>query len=337
VTVVVTGAAGHIGGTLVRALLAQGRPTRALVHHDRRALEELDVETTQGDVRDPASLRRAFAGAEVVYHAAAHISLRMDEWPLLEAINVTGTQNVVEACLACGVRRLVHFSSIHALEQEPLDVPVDEERPLVESARHPPYDRSKAAAERCVREGIARGLDAVILYPTGIIGPYDFRPSHLGGVVLSICHGKLPALVTGGFDWVDVRDVVAGAMRAEERAPPGASYLLSGHWVSARDLASAVSELTGARAPRLTVPIWAARLGIPFVVGLARLNKGEPLYTRVALGALHSNRRISHERAARDLDYRPRPFRDTLIDTLQWFRGAGTLDRPLAANSPEAQ
>jgi dihydroflavonol-4-reductase len=346
--VVVTGAAGLVGGNLVRALLARellsrgllarGRPVRALVHRDRRALEGLDVEIVEGDIRDPASLRRAFDRAETVYHVAAYISLSMREWPLLESVNVIGTRNVVEACLHCGVRRLIHFSSIHALVQEPLDVPVDESRPLVkiESRRYSPYDRSKAAGEKEVQRGIERGLDAVIVNPTGMIGPYDFRPSHFGQVLLALGQGRLPALVAGGFDWVDVRDVVAGAMRAEERAPAGARYLLSGHWASLRELAGLVAEVTGAPVPRLVFPMWMARVGVPFGTHFTRLDGEHPLYTSVSLRALRSNRRVSHRRATRDLDYRPRPLRETLADTFQWFAETGRLAHPLALRSPEA-
>jgi len=336
--VVVTGAAGLVGGNLVRALLARGRPVRALVHRDRRALEGLDVETVEGDVCDPDSLRRAFDGADVVYHAAATISLSMGEWPLLESVNVIGTRNVAEACLHCGVRRLVYFSSIHALVQEPLDVPVDESRPLVEveSRRYPPYDRSKAAGEKEVRRGIQRGLDAVVVYPTGMIGPYDFRPSYFGQVLLALGQGRLPALVAGGFDWVDVRDAVEGAMQAERRAPTGAGYLLSGHWASLRELAGLAGEITGARIPRLVFPMWMARAGVPFGTHFTRLDGQHPLYTRVSLRALRSNRRISHRRATRDLGYHPRPLRETIEDALRWFAGTGRLARPSAPRSPEA-
>ena len=156
-TVVVTGATGHVGANLVRALVAKGRPARSLVHVNRQAIAGLDIETVQGDVCDLESLCRAFNGADVVYHLAASISLSMDDWPRLEAVNVIGTRNVVEACRRCGVRRLVHFSSIHAMVQEPMSTPVDESRPLVESRRCPPYDRSKAAAEREVQRGIGTG------------------------------------------------------------------------------------------------------------------------------------------------------------------------------------
>jgi len=324
-TVVVTGAAGHIGANLTRALLDQNRPVRALLHVNRQAIEGLGVEVIEADICDQASLRSAFDGAEVVYHLAARISLLTDEWPLLESVNVVGTRNVVEACLYCRVRRLVHFSSIHALAQEPLDVPIDESRPLAESRSCPPYDRSKAAGEREVLRGLERGLDAVIINPTAVIGPHDYQPSHFGEVLLALAHRRMPALVAGGFDWVDVRDVVQGAMRAEERAPAGAKYLLSGHWVSIRDVAAHVEEITGVPAPRLVCPLWLAGIGAPIVTAFHRLDGRRPLYTSVSLRALRSNRNISHEKATHDLDYHPRPFRETLIDTFLWFKEAGQL------------
>ena len=115
-TAVVTGAAGHVGATLVRGLLADGWPVRAVVHHDRRGLEGLELELAQGDVCVPPTLDRAFEGAEIVYHAAARISLLWNEWERLEAVNVVGTRNVVDACLRNSVRRLIHFSSADVFE-----------------------------------------------------------------------------------------------------------------------------------------------------------------------------------------------------------------------------
>lgn len=328
--VAVTGASGHVGGNLVRALLGQGRRVRALIHRDRRALEGLDVELAFGDLQDLESLKRAFQGAEVVYHSAAYISILMSEWSSLEAINVVGTRNVVEACIHCGVRRLVHFSSIHSHEQEPLELPLDESRLLVGSRRHPPYDRSKAAGELEVMKGIERGLDAVILNPTGIIGPCDFRPSHIGDVLLMMGRGRLPAPVQGGFDWVDVRDVVEGALAAEQRSPTGAKYLLSGHWRSVEEMAASVEQNTGITASRIgfSLPLWLAHLGAPFVTSYARLRDRRPLYTRMSLKTLRSNRRVSHERATRELGFHPRPFTQTITDTLGWFVENGDLDGP---------
>jgi len=325
--IVVTGASGHVGGNLVRSLLDLGRPVRAMLHKDRRALDGLNVEIVRCDIRDPESLTRAIKGAEVVFHAAGYISLLMDDWPLLKEINILGTRNVVEACLTCGVRRLIHFSSIHALCQEPLNSPVDETRPYAESRSAPPYDRSKAAGEKEVLKGIQKGLNAVIINPTGIIGPFDFRPSHSGQVILSLAGGSLPALVRGGFDWVDVRDIIQGALRAEEKAPMGARYILSGHWASAKDIAIEVERFTGIRSPWFVTPIWLARMGAPFITAVSCWMKKRPLYTVVSLKALKSNRVISHARATKDLDYHPRPFQDTIRDTVNWFAENGWIDR----------
>jgi dihydroflavonol-4-reductase len=254
----------------------------------------------------------------------------MGESPLLESINVAGTGNVVEACLRCGVRRLVHFSSIHALVQEPMDIPVDEQRPLVESRRYPPYDRSKAAGEKEVRQGIERGLNAIIINPTAVLGPYDYAPSHLGQALLTLAQGRLPTLVDGGFDWVDARDVVKGAICAEERAPTGAKYLLSGHWASMCDLAAMVEEISGVPSPKLVCPLWLAPVGTPFAAAYASVTRTRPLYTRASLMAMRSNRRMSHAKASRDLGYNPRPLRDTIGDTLRWFEENGYLRRSTA-------
>ena len=295
------------------------------MHVNHKAVEGLGVEIVQGNVTDVESLCRAFAGAEVVYHLAGVISLLKTEWSKVEKVNVTGTRNVVEACRRCGVKRLVHFSSIHALQQEPLSTPVDENRPLVEGRQYPPYDRSKAAGQKIVLEATANGLNAVIVNPTGVFGPYDYQPSHFGAALLSMANGKMPALVNGGFDWVDARDVVQGAMLAEKKGIAGSNYLLSGHWVSMPDIADAIKEITDASITGFVCPMPVARFGAPFATAYNRLLGKRALYTSVSINALHSNHNISHEKATRELGYQPRPFKETLTDTLQWFAQNGNL------------
>ena len=325
--VLVTGASGHVGGNLVRALLAQGRKVRALVRNDTRALEGLDIERVKGDVLDPATLRPAFEGVDVVYHLAAIITIEGDPDGLVRRTNVDGPHNIVEACLHAKVRRLVHFSSIHAFEQPPLLEPLDEKRPLEESRRAPAYDRTKAAGHRVVLDGVKRGLDAVIVHPTSVIGPYDFKPSRLGQVLLDLYFRRLPSLVGGGFDWVDVRDVVAGAMAAETKGRTGVNYLFSGKWRTVKELAQIAGKQTGVRPPRFTSPLWLAKVGVPFALGWAKLTRSRPLYTFESLHALqYSNQRISCERAQADLGYSARPLEETIADSYTWFREAGMLD-----------
>ena len=317
--IAITGASGLVGGNLVRALLAQQRPVRALVHTDRRALTGLDVEIMRADLTDPASLQKAFTDVETVFHLASSISIRMDNWGEMERINVDGTRNVIDACLQCGARKLVYFSSIHAYQQEPFDQPLDETRPLLAGPDHPPYERSKAAAELLVRQAGELDLETLVIIPTAILGPNDFRPSYLGEALQLLAGGHLPALVQGGYDWVDVRDVVEGTLLANRLGKNGGRYILSGHWRSLREVARVMAEVTGARAPRLAVPIWLADVVQPAMAKLAQINGSQPLYTKVMLGAMRSNHQISHARAAEDLGYAPRPFEDTLRDTLNWF------------------
>jgi dihydroflavonol-4-reductase len=322
----VTGASGLVGGNLIRALIERGQAVRVLVHADRRALAGLAVETVQADLTDPAAMAQAMQGADVVYHLAGLISLEMDAASATEQVNVLGVRSVVEACLRAGVRRLVHFSSIHALSADPPGGRVDESRPLADENSTPdlpPYDRSKAMGVREVRAGIQRGLDAVILYPTGIVGPYDFKPSFLGQALVLMARGVLPALVPGGFDWVDVRDVVQGAMTAEAKAACGAEYLLGGHQRSVRGMADLVAQVTGRPAPLLTIPLGLASLLAPLMRPLAHLNNNQPLYTRASLRALRSNPQVDYSRAIRELGYTSRPLEETIPDTLEWFKKQG--------------
>jgi dihydroflavonol-4-reductase len=328
VLAVVTGANGHVGACLVRELLARDVAVRAVVRGDGRpALEGLDVERVRGDVRDADSLRKAFVGANVVYHCAALISIVGSMNGLVHETNVVGAGNAARAALRAGVRRFVHFCSVHAFDQAPLEHPLDEARARVRPDNAPAYDVSKAQGEAAVRAAIADGLDAVILHPSGIIGPHDYRPSRMGTVLLDLFHRRLPSLVDGGFDWVDVRDVATTAIAAAERGRTGESYLVTGHWMSIPEVAAAAHACTGVPAPRLTSPIWLARLGAPFMERWAKLTGHEPLYTAESLLALRANRVYVRDKAAADLGHDPRPTSTSIRDAYRWFAEHGKIPR----------
>lgn len=324
--VTVTGASGHIGANLVRTLLVAGHRVTALQRSPGRALSGLPVAYVAGDVRDAEAVARGVAGAEVVFHLAAHLSLKGDRDGAVWALNVGGTANVARACLRAGVGRLVHFSSVEALEPDPRDQPLDEARPLVEGAHALAYPASKAAAERAVAEAVRQGLDAVIVCPTAVLGPHDHGPSALGGFLLAIARRRLPALLDAGYDWVDVRDVVAGAMAALERGRRGERYLLSGRWAPLSELARAVASAAMVPAPSFESPLWLARLAVPLAAGFAQLTGAAPRLTSFSLAALRaSHRDVRHDRAARELGYTARPLADTATDTVAWFREARLL------------
>jgi dihydroflavonol-4-reductase len=322
----VTGAPGHIGGNLVRALLAEGRKVRVLVRNDRRALEGLDVEMVQGDIFDPSALRRFLEGAEVLYHLAGRISIVGAEGGLVEKTNVSGVKNVVQACLDSGVRRLVHCSSIHAFVTHPNDQLIDETRELALGPHHMHYDRSKAQGQLAVLDGVERGLDAVIVNPGAVVGPFDFKPSRMGEVFLDIYHRRLPVLIDGGYNWVDARDVAQGAMLAEKQGRTGQSYLLTGHWVHVCEVSRLISRITGRSTPQIALPLWLASAASYFSLGWGKLRGTTPKFTPAAIVSIQMHRHISHEKATRELGYQPRPFEETVADTMEWFRQAGMLN-----------
>lgn len=330
-TVLVTGASGHIGANLVRALLQRGERVRVLVRSSTRAIEGLDVERVTGDVRDPDAARRAIAGAEDVIHLAAQISISGDAQGLVRSINVDGVRTIAEAARAAGVRRLIHCSSVHAFDlyrRDGGDADVDEAWPRVpDEEPHFAYDRSKAAGERVLREVMAHGLPAVIVHPSGVIGPYDFGPSRMGRFFLQLYQRSLPSLVDGGFNFVDVRDVVAGILAARERGRVGENYLLTGHDLHVRDLAAVAQGITGVRPPRVVSPMWLARLGVPFFAVAGRVLRQEPLFTDESLAVLQSRRRFSLAKSAAELDYAPRPVAESVRDIYSWFDAAGMLAR----------
>lgn len=323
--IAVTGASGHLGINLVHELLANGTEVRVLSHRNNTGLENLDIEIMHGDILDVDSLRHVFKGMDRVFHLAGYISLLTGDWAACSAINIEGVRNVVSACRDSGVKRLVHFSSIHALRQEPFNLPVDESRPFVDMKKAPAYDRSKAAGEQVVRQAFKEGLDAIIINPTAIIGPYDYRPSHTGQAIIQMGNSKLPMLIEGGFDWVDARDVVEGAIKAADTAPAGSRYLLSGHWLSLKGLAEMVTANTGARMPALTCPMALAKACAPLITYSSRLIGKRPIYTSGSLKAVISNREIKHDRATAELGYNARPLEETIRDTVQWFKENGFI------------
>jgi len=336
-TVVVTGASGHLGACLVRTLLERGDKVRVMIHSDHpSSLEGLEVERVKADVCDPDTLPRLVDGADLVYHLAAKISIVGDPHGDVRRINVDGTDNVARACLRADVRRLVHCSSVHAFDMRTYDGPLDETARRVpdDAKQRPAYDRSKAAGERRVRAVVDEGLDAVIVHPTGVIGPHDWAPSRMGQVFLNLSAHKLRALVDGGFDFVDVRDVADGLIAAAAQGRTNESYLLSGHYRRVGELAELAHLITGARPPRITTPIWMARAATPFAGLAAKLTGAEPLFTRESLDAVATTARPVHDKATRELGYHPRPTEDSIRDLYRWFTEQGRLPSSAMTGTP---
>ncbi|KAA1307271.1 MAG: NAD-dependent epimerase/dehydratase family protein, partial [SAR202 cluster bacterium] len=327
-TTVVTGAGGFLGSVLVRELVARGRSVRAIIRSNAKALEELDIEIVTADIRDSSSIDRALAGAESVFHLASVISLSGDRSGSVSATNIDGARNVAEAALKNGVKRFIHCSSIHVFDLKDHGKTINENTIRV-TTDSPVYDRTKYAGEIAVRDIIKMGLPAVVIHPTGVIGPGDHRPSRMGQVLIDLSSKKLPALISGGFNWVDVRDVCVGALAAEEFGRIGESYILSGQWHSTRQLATFGEEITGTPPPNFDLPMWLAQGIAPIGSLLGNISSNEYRLNSDTVSALKAARKISSAKAETELGFKSRPIRNSVHDAYKWFEKFGLLKKPL--------
>ncbi len=326
--IAVTGATGHIGNVLVKKLLKQGEEVRVLErpHVDLTPIEGLDVEIVEGDVRDLSSLLLAFEGVRMVYHLAGIISISPGDEDFIYQVNVVGTRNVVEACIRCGVDRLVYTSSVHALREPPEGKVIDESCAFITDSPRGAYDSTKAQASMEVMKGVQRGLDAVIVAPSGVLGPCDYRISQLGHMVLSFAKGDLPGYVEGAYDFVDVRDVAEGLILAAQNGKSGEVYILSGERITVDELMFQLQKITGKSPPRFKAPLWLAKSVGRLADLYYRVSGDKPLITEYSVDVLASNSMISCDKARKDLGYNPRPLRTSLEDSVQWFYENGHLN-----------
>lgn len=323
ITYIVTGAAGHLGGTIVRLLSQAGAQVRALALPGERQRALRGVNWFTGDVCNPATLRAMFAALEgqeiYVIHAAGVVDISGAVNRRMRAVNVEGTKNMIALCREYAVKRLVYVSSVHALpEREDMGV-MREVRSFSPEWVTGGYAKTKAEATQAVLDAAKAGLDAVVVHPSGILGPYDDAGNHLVQMLRDYLRGKLPACLRGGYDLVDVRDVAAGCIRAAMHGRAGECYILSNRHYEVCDVLKLAREAGGGR--RLPVlPMWMARAAAPLMGWFARLRHQRPLYTRYSLYALSSNDRFDHDKATAELNYRPRDLRATVRDTVRYLK-----------------
>jgi len=317
----VTGAAGHLGNVLVRELLKRDEAVRVLVlpGENTAGLDSLPVETVYGNILDVQSLEPACRNVTTVFHLAALVSLLDKDEPVMRRVNIEGTQNILRAAQTNAVQRFVYTSSIHALARPAHGVKIDEAQPFDARNSAGAYDRTKAEASLAVLQAASRGLHAVIVCPTGVIGPYDYRRSEMGEMILGWMLSPFHWLVKGSFDFVDVRDVAKGHIRARDHGRSGETYILGGNNIDIRRLVGMVANQTGRQKPSVRLPGWIAMLAAGAAEQYYRVTHTRPSFTRYSLETLLSNSTISSHKAQRELGYLPRELSETISDTITWW------------------
>lgn len=329
---VVTGATGLVGNNVVRLLVREGRSVRAVVRSPGRALEGLHVQIANAALEDGAALERAFDGAATVVHSAAMVHCGWRHRDEMHAANVAGTRRVARAARRAGAR-LVHVSSVDAIGLTRDGSPADEETPPG-GMPECPYVVTKREAEQAVLDEVERGLDAVIVNPVYMIGPWDWKPSS-GRMLLEVGAGKGLFAPPGANDFVDVRDVAAGIVAALGKGARGRRYILGGHSLSYLDAWRIFARAAGRMQPLGVAPRVAVRIA-GWVGDAASLFTRRELPVNSAAATMSMlPHNFSSARAQRELGYRFRPFEATAADAWSWFVEHGyaraTGGRPVLA------
>ena len=318
--IAITGANGFVGANLAGELIDKGYDVKALYYNRKNALEKLKLQTVKGNILDKKLMEDFLKDVDVVFHAAAKISIGKTSFDELYKTNVKGTQTVFKAAKLNGVKTFVHFSSIHALKLPEVQKPCSETCKLALDSTFL-YDRTKAMAQQWLMKQKVKGMKTVILNPTAILGPNDFHPSLIGRFIVDVMNKKLPALLKGGYDWVDIRDVTHAAVSAMEKGKNGEFYILSGQWESLINITKIMENLSGEKYNIAVYPLWLAQAGLPFLWLWSKLSGKTPLYTSKSLKIINQNsRQISAEKAKKELGFSSRPLENTIKDTMEWFK-----------------
>lgn len=320
----VTGATGFLGRAVAEELVRRKAQVHALVLHDDPYTDLLpkEVRTVIGDVCDKSSLSDFFADADsrtCVIHCAGIVSVASRPGPGLYQVNVGGTWKVLRQCMEHDVGKMVYISSVHAIPEKPKGCIISEDCEFSPGLVDGDYAKSKAAATELVFDAAERGLNASIVFPSGIIGPGDLQGGSFTSMAKSFLSGKLPFAVRGGYDFVDVRDVARGILACSESGEPGKGYILSGCYVTIRRMLQLVGKAAKLKYRSICLPLGLARLAAPYYERRSLRERKPLFFTPYSVSVLASNGQFSHAAASERFAYQPRPIEETLGDMTAWL------------------
>lgn len=329
----VTGAAGFLGSNVCAQLLERGDRVRAFVLEGDKAAQYIpkDVEIVYGDLCNKESLKAFFdveEGVETIcIHVASMVTVNPNYRKLVLDVNVGGTENIVDMCLEhpeC--RKLVYVSSTGAIPETPNGEPIKEvdEHDLDKVVGW--YAKSKAMATNNVFTAVKkRGLQACVVYPTGIFGPNDFAISETTSTIIKIINGQMPVGINGSFNIVDVRDLAAGCIAAADKGRIGEGYILGNKVIRLKTLSRILNKELGCEPIKYFLPINLAER-IAYRMEKKAEKTGEmPMMTTFSVYNLKRNNNFDYSKAAKELGYTVRPIEETLRDEAKWLRENGKI------------
>jgi dihydroflavonol-4-reductase len=320
----VTGAAGFLGSHVTRQLVARGEEVRVLIRasSSNRAISDLPLEYVTGDLRDPASLERAMKGVRRVFHVAADYRLWAKRSQDIYDSNVGGTKNLLAAAKAAGVAQLIYTSTVATIAVDRLELPNEyTDSKLEEMIGH--YKRSKWMAEQEALQAAKEGLPVVVAMPTTPVGPWDWKPTPTGKIILDFLNGKMPGYVETGLNFVGVEECAAGHLLVAERGKVGERYLLGAENLTLKEMLDTLAKITSLPAPGMKIPHGVA-LGVAYVEStLSRLVGREPQIPVEGVKIAQHRMFVDCSRAQKELGFQPGSVAAALERAVRWYQLKG--------------
>jgi dihydroflavonol-4-reductase len=327
-TTLVTGATGFVGSHVARQLVSAGQSVRVLVrpNSNLEALAGLHVEYFEGDLRDQESLERAMYGIRRVFHVAADYRLWTPRPEELYEINVEGTRKLLAAAQHARVERIVYTSTVAtiAVPRNGALPNEDTHATLNEMIGH--YKRSKFLAEQVAVQAVSAGLPVIIVNPTAPVGPWDWKPTPTGRIILDFLKGKMPAYVDTGLNVAPVEDIAAGHLLAAEKGRVGQRYILGGRNMTLKQILDALSAIAGRPAPRVRLPHAVALAAGYADQWFSRLAGREPQIPVEGVKMSRHRMFVESDKAARELGYKPTSVEAALERAVIWYQQHGYLN-----------
>ena len=322
----VTGATGFLGSHVARAVADQGADLRLLVRptSNLKNLEGLRAETATGDLRDSASLEKAMAGCEVVFHVAADYRLWLRDPAEMYRSNLEGTRAILEAAHRNNVRAVVYTSSVATMGFTSNGRPADEDSPVSLADMIGHYKRSKFMAEQIALEAGRSGMRVVTVNPTTPVGEQDIKPTPTGRIVVDFLKRKFPAYVETGLNLVDVRECARGHIASLEKGKSGERYILGGEDLTLKQILDKLGAISGLPSPKVKLPYFVAyAAGAVDETISGRLLGREPRATIETVRMGKKKMWASSAKAERELGWKTVPADDALRRAVEWFRANG--------------
>jgi dihydroflavonol-4-reductase len=336
-TTLVTGAAGFLVSHVARQLVARGDEVRVLLRASstNRAIADLSLEYVTGDLRDPASLDRAMKGIKRVFHVAADYRLWARRSREIYDSNVGGTKNLLEAAKRAGVEQLIYTSTVATIAVDRPQLPNElTDAKLQEMVGH--YKRSKWMAEREALSAAKGGLPVIVAMPTTPVGPWDWKPTPTGKIILDFLNGKMPGYVETGLNFVGVEECAAGHLLVAEKGKIGERYLLGGENHTLKAMLDILAKITGLRAPALKIPHGLA-LGVAYAnTVFSRLLGREPGIPIEGVKIARHMMFVDCSRAQRELGFKAGPVAAALERAVRWYEANGYIAKGRARRMARA-